>query len=60
MATCENLFSMQDARNLIRHGGMRSDRDWLQFDGALSYGLVLGATKAIPICFSLMAASRMV
>jgi L-alanine-DL-glutamate epimerase-like enolase superfamily enzyme len=40
MATGENLFSMQDARNLIRHGGMRSDRDWLQFDCALSYGLV--------------------
>jgi L-alanine-DL-glutamate epimerase-like enolase superfamily enzyme len=31
---------MQDARNLIRHGGMRPDRDWLQFDCALSYGLV--------------------
>ena len=40
MATGENLFSHQDARNLIRHGGMRSDRDWLQFDCALSYGLV--------------------
>jgi L-alanine-DL-glutamate epimerase-like enolase superfamily enzyme len=40
MATGENLFSMQDARNLIRHGGMRPDRDWLQFDPALSYGLV--------------------
>ena len=40
MATGENLFSMQDARNLIRHGGMRPDRDWLQFDCALSYGLV--------------------
>jgi D(-)-tartrate dehydratase len=40
MATGENLFSMQDARNLVRHGGMRSDRDWLQFDCALSYGLV--------------------
>ncbi|HET8609035.1 MAG TPA: mandelate racemase/muconate lactonizing enzyme family protein [Burkholderiales bacterium] len=40
MATGENLFSMQDARNLIRYGGMRSDRDWLQFDCALSYGLV--------------------
>jgi len=40
LATGENLFSMQDARNLIRHGGMRSDRDWLQFDCALSYGLV--------------------
>jgi L-alanine-DL-glutamate epimerase-like enolase superfamily enzyme len=40
IATGENLFSMQDARNLIRYGGMRPDRDWLQFDCALSYGLV--------------------
>src|SRR3954447_12114931 len=40
MATGENLFSMQDARNLVRYGGMRPDRDWLQFDCALSYGLV--------------------
>ncbi len=42
MATGENLFSMQDARNLVRYGGMRPDRDWLQFDCALSYGLVEG------------------
>jgi D(-)-tartrate dehydratase len=40
MATGENLFSLQDARNLIRYGGLRPDRDWLQFDCALSYGLV--------------------
>ena len=40
MATGENLFSHQDARNLLRYGGLRSDRDWLQFDCALSYGLV--------------------
>lgn len=40
LATGENLFSMQDARNLIRYGGLRRDRDWLQFDCALSYGLV--------------------
>jgi len=40
MATGENLFSHQDARNLLRYGGMRADRDWLQFDCALSYGLV--------------------
>jgi L-alanine-DL-glutamate epimerase-like enolase superfamily enzyme len=39
MATGENLFSHQDAQNLIRYGGMRPDRDWLQFDCALSYGL---------------------
>src|SRR5215471_4376792 len=39
MATGENLFSHQDARNLVRYGGMRPDRDFLQFDCALSYGL---------------------
>ncbi|HCR3448677.1 TPA: mandelate racemase/muconate lactonizing enzyme family protein [Citrobacter werkmanii] len=40
MATGENLFSHQDARNLLRYGGIRPDRDYLQFDCALSYGLV--------------------
>jgi D(-)-tartrate dehydratase len=40
MATGENLFSHQDARNLLRYGGMNPGRDWLQFDCALSYGLV--------------------
>ena len=40
LATGENLFSHQDARNLLRYGGMRPDRDFLQFDCALSYGLV--------------------
>tara|TARA_Y100000589_G_scaffold310325_1_gene328592 strand:- start:554 stop:943 length:390 start_codon:yes stop_codon:yes gene_type:complete len=40
MATGENLFSFQDARNLIRYGGLRPEKDWLQFDCALSYGLV--------------------
>jgi L-alanine-DL-glutamate epimerase-like enolase superfamily enzyme len=40
MATGENLFSHQDADNLLRYGGMRPDRDFLQFDCALSYGLV--------------------
>lgn len=39
MATGENLFSHQDARNLLRYGGLRPNRDWLQFDCALSYGL---------------------
>ena len=37
--TGENLFSFDDARNLERHGGLRPDRDWLQFDISLSYGL---------------------
>ncbi len=40
IATGENLFSLQDARNLVRYAGMRPDRDWIQVDPALSYGLV--------------------
>jgi len=40
IATGENLFSMQDSRNLIRYGGMNPKRDFLQMDPALSYGLV--------------------
>ena len=40
MATGENLFSHQDARNLARYGGMDAGRDVFQFDCALSYGLV--------------------
>lgn len=40
IATGENLFSLQDARNLIRYGGMRPDRDIIQVDPALTYGLV--------------------
>lgn len=39
IATGENLFSLQDARNLIRYGGLRPDRDYIQVDPALSYGL---------------------
>lgn len=40
LATGENLFSQADARNLIRYAGMRPDRDIIQIDPALSYGLV--------------------
>jgi len=39
LATGENLFSEQDVRNLLRHGGLRSDRDVLQMDPCLSYGV---------------------
>jgi L-alanine-DL-glutamate epimerase-like enolase superfamily enzyme len=39
IATGENLFSVPDFRNLVRHGGMRPDRDWLQPDPSLCYGL---------------------
>ena len=40
LATGENLFSHQDARNLALYGGLDPERDYLQFDCALSYGLV--------------------
>lgn len=39
IATGENLFSVQDFRNLVRHGGMRPHIDWLQPDPSLCYGL---------------------
>lgn len=39
IATGENLFSVQDFRNLLRHGGMRPHKDWLQPDPSLCYGL---------------------
>lgn len=52
MATGENLFSTQDVCNLIRFGGMRADRDWIQADPALAYGLteymnLIEATEAL-------------
>lgn len=40
IATGENLLSTADVRNLVRYGGLRPDRDYLQFDCALSYGFV--------------------
>ena len=40
LATGENLFSARDVENLLRFGGLRSDRDILQFDFVLSYGIV--------------------
>ena len=39
IATGENLFSAQDAKNLALYGGMRPERDWVQLDPALAYGL---------------------
>ena len=39
LAAGENLLSLQDARNLLRHGGLRPGRDFLQFDPALAYGV---------------------
>jgi D(-)-tartrate dehydratase len=40
LATGENLFSAAEARNLLRYGGLRRDRDIIQVDPALSYGVV--------------------
>jgi L-alanine-DL-glutamate epimerase-like enolase superfamily enzyme len=40
LATGENLFAAEDVQNLLRHGGLRRDRDLIQVDIALSYGLV--------------------
>ncbi|HEY8450432.1 MAG TPA: mandelate racemase/muconate lactonizing enzyme family protein [Bacillota bacterium] len=40
LATGENLFSVHEVRNLLRYGGMRPDRDFIQVDPALAYGLV--------------------
>jgi D(-)-tartrate dehydratase len=39
IATGENLMSFQDGRNLLRYGGLRPDKDILQMDPVLSYGL---------------------
>jgi L-alanine-DL-glutamate epimerase-like enolase superfamily enzyme len=39
IATGENVFSLPDARNLLRHAGLKSDRDLLQFDVSLCYGI---------------------
>ena len=39
LATGENLFSAIDGQNLLRYGGLRPDRDWVQIDPALAYGL---------------------
>ena len=40
LATGENLFSWLEGRNLLRHGGLRPDRDIIQMDPALCGGLV--------------------
>ena len=39
-ATAENLFSHQDLRNLLRYAALRPDRDIIQVDPGLSYGIV--------------------
>lgn len=39
-ATGENLFASAEARNLVRHAGLNPQKDFLQFDPVLSYGIV--------------------
>lgn len=39
VATGENLFSLPDVRNLVRHGGMRPGTDIVQLDVPQSYGM---------------------
>lgn len=40
IATGENLFSMSETYNLLTYGGLRPDKDMIQVDPALSYGMV--------------------
>jgi L-alanine-DL-glutamate epimerase-like enolase superfamily enzyme len=39
VATGENLFSLDDTRNLVRYGGLRRERDFIQVDPLLAYGV---------------------
>jgi len=39
LATGENIFSAADTRNLLRYGGMKPGRDFLQMDISLAYGV---------------------
>ena len=39
IATGENIFSYIDALNLVRYGGLKPNRDYIQVDPVLSYGL---------------------
>ena len=39
IATGENLFSYDDVRNLVRYGGLRPERDFIQVDPLLAYGV---------------------
>ncbi len=39
IGTGENLFSTQDVQNLVRFGGLRPDRDFIQTDVPQSYGI---------------------
>jgi D(-)-tartrate dehydratase len=38
LATGENLYSTEDVQNLVRFGGLRADRDFIQVDPPQAYG----------------------
>jgi L-alanine-DL-glutamate epimerase-like enolase superfamily enzyme len=40
LATGENLYSGADVRNLVRFGGLRAGRDFIQVDPPQAYGIV--------------------
>ena len=39
LATGENLYSTEDVRNLVRFGGLRARRDFIQVDPPQAYGI---------------------
>ena len=39
LATGENLYSTQDVENLVRFGGLRAERDFIQVDPPQAYGI---------------------
>ena len=39
IGTGENIFSAADTRNLLRYGGLKPERDFLQMDISLAYGV---------------------
>jgi L-alanine-DL-glutamate epimerase-like enolase superfamily enzyme len=48
LATGENLYSTEDVQNLVRFGGMRADRDFIQVDPPQAYGIAqYGCTVAM-------------
>ena len=48
LATGENLYSTQDVENLVRFGGLRAGRDFIQVDPPQAYGIAqYGKTVAM-------------
>ena len=48
LATGENLFSTEDVQNLVRFGGLRAGRDYIQVDPPQAYGIMqYGKTAAM-------------